>query len=124
MTAQSGPFAQMSPLHPHEPAIPPAIDAEGRCHVCRLQIEVEALTNERQRQEDELTIRAGQRRERNEVFVEVISDYERLRGYVWLRHDDKDADPRVVSAWMAANGGGVMVEGIPEADEWRGRFWQ
>lgn len=26
-----------SPLHPHEPEIPPALDADGRCWVCKAQ---------------------------------------------------------------------------------------
>lgn len=36
-----------SPLHPHEPAIPPALDAEGRCLVCCLIVQRDRLQNER-----------------------------------------------------------------------------
>jgi hypothetical protein len=32
-----------SPTHPHEPAIPPALDSEGRCLVCRLLVERDEL---------------------------------------------------------------------------------
>lgn len=63
------------------------------------------------------------RRERIEVFGECLSDYERLRGYVARRYGDKDADPRTVAHWMADNGHGLFVEGVPEADAWRARFW-
>ena len=61
--------------------------------------------------------------ERTEIFGECISDYERLRGYVARRHGDVEADPRTVAHWMADNGGGLFVEGVPEADAWRARFW-
>jgi len=30
---------QFNPHHPHEPAIPPALDADGRCLVCILTVE-------------------------------------------------------------------------------------
>lgn len=33
--------ATYSPVHPHEPAIPPALDADGRCLVCRLIVELD-----------------------------------------------------------------------------------
>jgi hypothetical protein len=33
--------AEASPLHPHEPDIPPTLDAEGRCLVCRALVEAE-----------------------------------------------------------------------------------
>ena len=32
----------VSPLHPHEPEIPPTLDAEGRCRVCLLTARLEA----------------------------------------------------------------------------------
>jgi hypothetical protein len=63
---------------------------------------------------------AEQRRQRNEVFVEVISDYERLRGYMALKHGDSSGNS---AQWLADNGHGLFVEGVPEADEWRRRFW-
>jgi hypothetical protein len=66
---------------------------------------------------------AGLRQERVNVFGECLSDYERLRGYVALRHGDRDADPRTVAHWLADNGHGLFVEGVPEADAWRERFW-
>lgn len=31
--------ASASPLHPHEPSIPPSLDGEGRCLVCGLLVE-------------------------------------------------------------------------------------
>ncbi len=31
---QPSPVNEFSPIHPHEPAIPPALDIEGRCLVC------------------------------------------------------------------------------------------
>jgi hypothetical protein len=33
--------ATMSEQHPHEPEIPPALDGEGRCLVCRLFVALE-----------------------------------------------------------------------------------
>jgi hypothetical protein len=32
-----------SPLHPHEPEIPPALDPDGRCWVCKAQFASERL---------------------------------------------------------------------------------
>jgi hypothetical protein len=32
-----------SPRHPHEPEIPPALDAEGRCLICGLFVERDRL---------------------------------------------------------------------------------
>lgn len=63
------------------------------------------------------------RHERVEVFGECLSDYERLRGYVALRHGDRNADPSTVAHWLADNGHGLFVEGVPEADAWRARYW-
>ena len=60
--------------------------------------------------------------ERTEVFGECISDYERLRGYVNRRYGDT-LTQREINAWMAENGYGLFVEGVPEADAWRDRFW-
>lgn len=42
-----------SPLHPHEPEIPSAFDAEGRCLVCCLLVRVKAAERER----DEIRVR-------------------------------------------------------------------
>lgn len=66
---------------------------------------------------------AGVRRNRNEVFGEILSDYERLRGYVASRYGDQGADPSTVAKWLADNGHGLFVEGVPEADSWRERYW-
>ena len=62
------------------------------------------------------------RLERAEVFGECISDYERLRGYLALRYGDRSTQ-REINKWMADNGGGLFVEGVPEADAWRERYW-
>lgn len=62
------------------------------------------------------------RHERRDAFCDLISDYERLRGYVALKHGE-DATSRVVSTWLAENGHGLIIEGIPEADAYRDRFW-
>ena len=62
------------------------------------------------------------RQERRDVFVDCISDYERLRGYLVLRYNDNSTNSEVAT-WLAENGGGLIVEGVPEADEWRERFW-
>lgn len=35
--------AYASPKHPHEPEIPPVLDPEGRCLVCRLECERDVL---------------------------------------------------------------------------------
>ena len=32
--------------HPHEPAIPPALDPEGRCLICGMEVRIEALEAE------------------------------------------------------------------------------
>lgn len=34
---------EASSLHPHEPDIPPALDAEGRCLVCIIQARAERI---------------------------------------------------------------------------------
>lgn len=34
---------QVATRHPHEPEIPPALDGEGRCFVCRLMTQVDEL---------------------------------------------------------------------------------
>ena len=64
----------------------------------------------------------AQRHERTEVFGECLSDYERLRGYLVKRYGDT-SNNREVAHWLADNGHGLFVEGVPEADEWRERYW-
>jgi hypothetical protein len=71
---------------------------------------------------DELAAQRIERQRRNGVFVEVISDYERLRGYMALRHDDNIGNSETAQ-WLADNGHGLFVEGVPEADDWRERYW-
>jgi hypothetical protein len=59
---------------------------------------------------------------RRDVFVEVISDYERLRGYLAIRYNDLSNNSDVAQ-WLSDNGHGLFIEGVPEADRWRNRFW-
>jgi hypothetical protein len=35
--------AEVSPLHPHEPSIPPTLDSEGRCLICAMQVRAEKM---------------------------------------------------------------------------------
>lgn len=57
--------SEYSLRHPHEPEIPPALDAEGRCLVCLLQVQRdEALTLLRELRDAGIAVRgpsAGQR---------------------------------------------------------------
>src|SRR3990167_8139701 len=82
---------QYSTRHPHEPAIPPAYDAEGRCLVCVLIVE----------RDDALTALA-QERERNasllKLLVESVIPYEALLA---------DAESR---KWIAPSIWGAMEE--------------
>ncbi len=41
--------ATFDPRHPHEPEIPPTLDAEGRCLVCGLSVRLQAAESERDR---------------------------------------------------------------------------
>jgi hypothetical protein len=66
--------------------------------------------------------RAELNRERRDVFVDCISDYERMRVYMSVRHADL-SDNHQVAHWLADNGYGILAEGVPEADEWRRRYW-
>lgn len=40
-----------SPLHPHEPGIPPALDSEGRCRVCGLLVKLDVASDRARRAE-------------------------------------------------------------------------
>jgi hypothetical protein len=54
LSARQSTEAQVSTLHPHEPAIPPALDDEGRCLVCRLTMELNDAEAERDRYHEAL----------------------------------------------------------------------
>lgn len=73
--------------------------------------------------EEEKRDRGQLAHERREVFSECLSDYERVRGYLVLRHKDLGVTQHEINQWLADNGFGVIVRGVPEAEAWRERFW-
>jgi hypothetical protein len=56
---------------------------------------------------------------RDLVFIEVLSAYESLRRYVALRHHDPFPIPEM---WLVEHGR-PPVEDVPEADDWRQRYF-
>jgi maltooligosyltrehalose synthase len=102
-----------------------AADARGD-HAIHAAYELRSEIDRLSRALDAATERAeeaeAERRERTDTFADCISDYERLRGYLLYRHQDESNNTQV-ARWLASNGHGLIVEGVPEADEWRERYW-
>ena len=67
---------ERSPHHPHEPAMPPAFDADGRCLVCVLTVQLADTHAELER------LRAENERLRGGELRELLSQ--------WLEHFDNN----------------------------------